>query len=118
MPLPYVYKRVYDGTVTAGSTLQESSAYWTADADYMIEKIIIIEKGGTALYKAPTTIRIDEENLTKEAIPASIFNPNEFYSPKLDLPFGKGKTIYFSLTNNVGSDITISIILKLRPKVE
>jgi len=109
----WIYKIVYEETVAADASFETD---WTADADYIIDKIHIIEKTGRTLYKTPVTMRIEEEVITKDKVPASLFAPDEWLSPKLNAEFPKGKTYFISGTNKEGVSIDIAVILKLVKK--
>ena len=109
----YAFKQIEVGSIAAGNT---SSGSWTADDNYTIEKIFIIDKDGATLYKVTVTVRIDDKVLTRDLVPAMVLAPDELLSPELNLELSKGKTIYFEIKNNDSTAQDIYIVLKRIPK--
>jgi len=108
---PLTYKVVWSGTLAAGASVEEE---WTSDADYLIEKIFLIERTGKSLYKVMTTISVDTDYLTKDKVPASVFAPDEWLSPKIGRSFARAETFKMAMKNEDTVDFDIVVLLKLR----
>ena len=113
MTWPFIYKVINVGEIAAGATVDVK---WTADKDYVIDKIHIIDLDGHTLYKVNVTIRIDDDIFTRDAIPCCVLAPDEWTSPTIGAEFGRNRTIYFSFKNDDSVSHTIKIVLKLKPK--
>jgi len=112
--LPEIYYKYIDlGTITAGSTVSNS---WSADDDYKIKRIFVVETTGTkvGVRFLTATLRIDSYVFTKDKVNLDLFEGKSNQVPVLDFPFTKGKTFYYSVTNNHGTDsISAVMILEL-----
>jgi len=64
-----------------------------------------------------TTIKIEQEPITKPRIPASILGADIMVTPILDIHVKKDQEIIFGLTNKTGVDRQIGIVLELHEVV-
>jgi len=109
----YTWKLIDLGTIAAGNT---TSGSWTSDDEYTIKRMYVVEYTSTAvgLQFLTATLRIDDYTFTKDKVCLKIFEPDNPINPELNIPISKGKTFYYSVTNNHGSSsISAYIILEL-----
>ena len=109
----YAFKQIEVGSIAAGNT---SSGSWTADDDYTIKKIFIMEYTATEVGTRflNVTLRVDNYTFTKDEVRAEIFDGYSNQVPELNISFGKGQTFYYSITNEHGSSaISPYIVLVL-----
>ena len=109
----YTFKQIEVGSISAGST---STGSWTADDDYIIHKIYIKEATETEIGTRflNVTLRVDNYVFTKDEVRAEIFDGYYGQVPELNIEFGKGKTFYYSITNEHSSSaINPYIVLEL-----
>jgi|GEM_PF-2249019 len=109
----YTFKQIEVGSIAAGNT---STGSWTADDDYIIHKIYIKEYTATEIGTRflNVTLRVDNYVFTKDEVRAEIFDGYYGQVPELNIEFGKGKTFYYSITNEHGSSaISPYIVLEL-----
>ena len=113
----YAFKTIDSFTVSAGGTVEKT---WTADDDYTIHTIRLVETTGASLTLLKTTISlsISEEPprpqvITKDLVPGSIFTGYENQLPVLDIPLNKSEVIKFSFENADTSDKTIYVVMEL-----
>jgi len=109
----YTFKQIEVGSIAAGNTVAGS---WTADDDYIIHKIYIKEATETEIGTRflNVTMRVDNYVFTKDEVRAEIFDGYYGQVPALDIEFTKGKTLYYSITNEHSSSaISPYIVLEL-----
>jgi len=109
----YTFKQIEVGSISAGDT---ATGNWTADDDYVIHKIYIKEATETEIGTRflNVTLRVDNYVFTKDEVRAEIFDGYYGQVPALDIAFTKGKTFYYSITNEHGSSpIAPYIVLEL-----
>ena len=105
-----IFKTIDVGSIAAGDT---SSGSWTSDADYTIKKIVAVEKGGSSLANVTATLRIDEFTFTKDVVPLSVYQGYVNQVPELNYKLEKGRTFYYSITNNTSGSVDIYLVLVL-----
>jgi len=109
----YTFKQIEVGSISAGNTKEGN---WTADDDYVIHKIYIKEATETEIGTRflNVTLRVDNYVFTKDKVRAEIFDGYYGQVPELNIEFGKGKTFYYSITNEHSSSaINPYIVLEL-----
>jgi len=109
----YTFKLIDLGTISAGSTTSNS---WTSDDDYIIKRIYFVETTSTAVGSRflTATLRVDGYTFTKDSVNLALFDGYRNQVPELDIAFTKGRTLYYSVTNNHGSSsISGHLILEL-----
>ena len=109
----HTFKLIDLGSISAGSTKEDS---WSADDDYVIKRIYIVETTETAVGPQflTGTFRVDGYVFTKDSVNLSLFSGYRNQVPELDISFGKGKTFYYSVKNNHSSSaISAHLILEL-----
>jgi len=106
----YAFKTIDSFTVSAGGTVEKT---WTADDDYTIHTIRLVETTGASLALLKTTITLDGYAVTKDIVPGSVFVGNWNQLPELDIPISKSQVIKFSFENAGTSDVTIYVVLEL-----
>ena len=109
-------KQIEVGSIAAGNT---ASGSWTADRDYIIRKIYVKEYTATEIGTRflNCTFRIDDYVLTLDEVRGEVLDGYWGQVPDLDLDFGKGKTFYYSITNEHSSSaISPYIVLFLEEK--
>jgi len=109
----YTFKQIEVGSIAAGNT---KTGNWTADDDYIIHKIYIKEYTATEVGTRflNVTLRVDNYVFTKDEVRAEIFDGYYGQVPELNIEFSKGKTFYYSITNEHGSSaISPYIVLEL-----
>jgi len=105
-----VFKTINVGTVSAGGTVEGS---YTPEADYIIKKIIAIEKNDASLSNVTATFWIDNVPFTREVIPLGILQGYHTQVPPVEKKLGRGSTFKYSITNNYGASREIFLILEL-----
>ena len=105
-----IYKTISVGSIAAGATSENS---WTSDDAYTLKYIIAVEATDATLSNVTATLRIDDFTFTKDSIPLSIFQRPVNQLLELNYDLSKGKTFYYSITNNTSSSVTISLVLVL-----
>ena len=105
-----VFKTINVGTVSAGST---SEGTWTPERDYIIKKIVAVEKSDQSLSNVTVTFWIDEVPFTKELIPLGILQETPSLVIDIDKELGKGSVFKYSITNNYSADREIFLVLVL-----
>lgn len=100
--------KVLSITVAASST---ASTYWAPETDVRISKILITERSSTALDNV--FVKIDKAGIpiTREAVPASIFNVAWNAAIPFDFTLEKGVKLNFNITNNLTTDVNLDIII-------
>ena len=109
----YTFKQIEVGSIAAGNTAEGN---WTADDNYIIHKIYIKEATETEIGTRflNVTLRVDNYVFTKDEVRAEIFDGYYGQVPELNIEFGKGKTFYYSITNEHSSSaINPYIVLEL-----
>ncbi len=107
------FKLIDLGTITAGSTTSNS---WTSDDDYTLVRMYAVEYTATevGLRFLTGTFRIENQVFTKDSVPLSLFDGYRNQVPELDLELSKGRTFYYSVTNNhSSSSISAYLVLEL-----
>ena len=107
------FKYIDLGTISAGSTKEDE---WSSDDEYTLKRIYCIETSESAVGTQflTATLRIDGFTFTKDKVNLKLFDGKTNQVPLLDFPFPKGKTFYYSVTNNhSSSSITAVLILEL-----
>ena len=107
------FKQIDLGTITAGATVTSS---WTADDDYVIKRIYVVEYTATPVGTQflTATLRVEDYTFTKDQVVLSVFDGKANQVPELNIEFKKGSTFYYSVKNNhASSSISAYIILEL-----
>ena len=108
------YWKVLDlGTISAGGS---GSASWTADNDYIVNKMWAVEVNDESLSNVTATIKIAEEYETKDAIPLSSLGQDLETSWKPKTEISKGQKISITAANNYSTSRTIKICLEIETK--
>jgi len=103
-------RNLQTGDIAAGATF---SLEYTAIEDFIIRKILAVEKSGATIGKVATTIKIDEVPLTKPEIPAVGLGTNAENAIVLNYPFNKDRKILISGTNGEAATRNIAFLLIL-----
>jgi len=101
----FEHDNIADGTTVSGS--------WTADENYLIKRVHIINKAGAPLNKSTIYFKIGDRVFTREIAPALVFGQNVQVTAVLDIPFGKGEKLDYTFKNNEGSAVSIFIALEV-----
>ncbi|RLC34285.1 MAG: hypothetical protein DRZ76_02970 [Candidatus Nealsonbacteria bacterium] len=99
---------VLSKTVSAGS---QESDYFAPEKAVHIKRIIVNERSGTSLENVFLDIDIQGTKITKQPIPATLFQKPWNQLVPLEFDLGKGVKLNFTIKNNLGSDISIDIII-------
>ena len=105
-----VFKTINVGTVSSGGTEEGT---WTPERDYIIKKIVAVEKNDESLSNVTVTFWIDEVPFTKELIPLGILQETPSLVIDIDKELGKGSVFKYSITNNYTADREIFLVLVL-----
>jgi len=108
------YWKVLDlGEIAAGGS---SSKSWTADNDYILNKMWAVEVNDESLSNVTATIKVAEEYETKDAIPLSSLGQDleTAWKPKVEI--SKGQKISITATNNYTASRTVKICLEIELK--
>lgn len=106
----YAFKTIDSFTVSAGSTVEKT---WTADDDYIIHTIRLVETTTVGLANLKTTITLNGYAVTKDIVPGSAFVGYWNQLPELDIDISKSQVIKFSFENAGTSDVTIYVVMEL-----
>ena len=107
-----IAKAVDIGTVAAGATAPKTD---TVEQDYILRKVLILEKSGAALNKVYVTMRINDKFITKGAVLATVYQVNFNQAPPVDIEYRKGATLHISVENKSTSDVDVQAVLFLEP---
>ena len=99
---------VLSKTISAGS---QESDFFAPETPVHVKRIIINERGGTSLENVFVDIDIQGSKITKQPVPASIFQKPWNELPPLEFDLGKGVKLNFTVKNNLTSDVSIDIII-------
>ena len=105
-----VFKTINVGSVSAGAT---SEGTWTPETDYVIKKIVAVEKNDASLSNVTVTFWIDEIPFTKELIPLGILQETPSLVIDINKELGKGSVFKYSITNNYSASREIFLVLVL-----
>jgi len=100
------YKTFEHDNIAAGATVSGS---WTADENYVIKRVHIMNKAGTALTASTIYFKIADRVFTRELAPAAVFGPNVQVSAELNISFSKGEKLDYTFKNNEGATISVFI---------
>jgi len=103
-------QRLTTGSVANGASKTDS---WTADAKYTIRRVTVTPRGNSVLTNVQFYADIGGKPVFLPDIPADVLDPSNEIQPALDLPFVKGDTFNYKLTNNSGAAETYDICLVL-----
>jgi len=110
------FRQIEVGSIAAGSTASNS---YTADRNYIIRQIYVKEATETEIGSRflNCTFRVDDYVFTLPETRAEIFDGYRGQVPELNIDFDKGKTFYYSITNEHSSSaISPYIVLLLEEK--
>jgi len=99
---------VLSKTVAAGDQAED---YFAPEVPVHVKRIIVSERAGTSLENVFIDMDIQGSKITKQPVPASLFQKpwNELVPLEFDL--GTGVKLNFTIKNNLTSDIDIDIII-------
>ncbi|MCD6590270.1 hypothetical protein J7K74_03765 [Candidatus Woesearchaeota archaeon] len=97
-------------TISAGAKWENN---WTADEDYIIKRIYIVDQEGKDLYNIVCTFQIEQFVFTKDKIPAALLGATKLTSLELDLDLKKDHVFKWAITNNDSVSRTLYLILEL-----
>jgi hypothetical protein len=98
-----------EGTGTADGATSELT--FQDDESHTIEKVQVIEEGGTTLDQSTATISIKGDSVTDQAVPVSALQENYRDLFKMDLELPPNTEFAFSFTNDSGGSVTINVVL-------
>jgi len=104
-----IFKSLNTGSIADGSYAEVD---WTPDTDIIIKKMLLIERGGSALDNAQVYISIADVPYTKDYVPGSVIGQDMEYCWKPELPVRKGAKIYVKVTNNTGAAINCDVVFE------
>jgi len=110
------FRQVEVGSISAGDT---ASGSYTADRDYILRKLYVKEYTETEIGTRflNCTFRIDDYVFTLDEVRGELFDTLPNQAEKLDIEFDKGRTFYYSITNEHSSSaISPYIVLLLEEK--
>jgi len=97
-------------TISAGAT--ENIEYTFSD-DLVIVRLFIWADDGSSLYDVLVTMRIEDEYITHDSIPAELFNTDQKDAYVLNWKVTNGQKLYMSITNNKASAVTLYIFAEI-----
>jgi len=109
-------KQIEVGSISAGNT---SSGDWTADRDYTMHRLYVREYTATEIGTRflNCTFRVDDYTFTLDEARGETFDVTHNQSIPLEIDFTKGKTFYYSITNeHASSAISPYILLELEER--
>lgn len=98
------FLKLFEKTVASGDT--ENGEVTFSDS-FRIKKIFLVETSGTSLNNVTISLRIDDETITHDKIPATMFTESNRYNPDLNWSVVNGNKLYYGITNNTASSITV-----------
>ena len=99
---------VISKTISAGG--QETETF-SPERNIHVKRIIVNERGGASLTNVFISMDIQGTPITKQPVPASLFNVPWNQLPPLEFDLPKGVKLNFTVKNNTASDINVDIIL-------
>lgn len=107
------FKTFEHNSISAGSTVSGS---WTADDDYIIRKIYIVEKSGATINASTLYFKVGGDVYTHEFVSAKVLGPQQNVTPLIDIEITKGEKFDYTFKNNESSAVSIFIVLELWKK--
>lgn len=99
------------GTVSAGST---TTVEFTWYETIRVKRIYFVERSGAPLYNVDATIKFgDEDVLTREEVPISLFTYSPLEAFELNREVKAGTLIKVSVTNNGTSSVNLVLVLEV-----
>jgi hypothetical protein len=98
------------GSIAAGATKEGS---WEVDGDFILKRLLIIEKTGASINAVELTGRIDQAGFTEDVVPASVLHPSNNLNPELGIKLSKGQKVVFGLKNNEAAARNLYAVLEL-----
>jgi hypothetical protein len=102
--------RLSTGSVANGASYEGS---WKSDAKYTLREVLITPRGNSVLTNVQFYADIDGVPFFRPDVPADLLDPLNPIRPVLALPFAKGSSFNYKLTNNSGAAETYDISLVL-----
>jgi hypothetical protein len=102
--------RLTTGSVSSGSSKEDT---WKSDAKYTLREIVITPRGNSVLTNVQFYADIDGVPIFRPDIPADLLDPLNQLRLVIGLPFPKGSSFNYKLTNNSGAAETYDISLVL-----
>ena len=97
----YYFKTINSGTISASGSVTKD---WTADRDYIIRKVLVVNKGTATVDKIDLTIQFAENFKTLDYVNAKALATDFKNAWIPDEPLGKGKRVVVSFKNNDASN--------------
>ena len=107
------FKTINIGSVAAGASTEKT---WTSDGDYILHRVMLVEKGGSTLYNYEVTITIsgeETETITKDVIPGSVLTGYWNQIPVLDLDLKNSWVFKISVSNGESAARDVYCVLEL-----
>jgi hypothetical protein len=102
--------RLTTGLVANGSSKEDT---WKSDAKYVLREVQITPRGNSIMTNVQFYADIDGVPFFRPDIPADLLDPLNQLRLVLGLPFAKGSSFNYKLTNNSGAAETYDISLIL-----
>lgn len=97
-------------SIGVGATGTDS---YTFAEDGTLARVAIMRDTGAALTASTVTLLLNGEPLTKERVPANIFQPDRPVPFRIDRPISAGDKIDIALVNGEGAAINIFWVLEI-----
>ena len=107
--MPTIFKTLNTGSISDGSYAEVD---WTPDTDVTIRRMLLIERGGSALDSAQVYISIADVPYTRDYVPGSVIGQDTEYCWKPDLTVMKGAKVYIKVANSTGAAIDCDVVFE------
>ena len=89
----------------------QKDSYFAPERPVHIKRIIINERSGTSLENVFVDMDIQGTKITKQPVPAAIFQKPWNQLVPLEFDLGTGVKLNFTVKNNLTSDVNVDIII-------
>lgn len=110
MPTFNHFRTIDTGSISAGASIEKT---WVPDEDYIIHKIMMFDTAGSTIRNVDVTMVIDGQSLTRDIVPAFVFDGKSHEVPILDIPIAAKKTLRIAIKNNETAARSIRIVLEI-----
>lgn len=93
----YYWKTINSGTIGAGTTVTKD---WTADKDYVIRKVLVVNRGTATIDKIDLTIQWGDHFKTLDYVNAYPLAVDVEHAWQPNEPLAKGERVIVSFKNN------------------
>jgi hypothetical protein len=96
-------------SIAAGTSKSDS---WTPDKEYIIKRIYVVNKSGSALTASTFTLAQAGFAYTQPEVPARLLSPDNYLNPELNLRIAPTK-LDFAVKNGETATISVFVVFEV-----